>query len=72
MKIFVTSKPSAKKLGVTQIDETHFTVAVQEPPREGKANYAITKALAKHFGIPTINVGLVSGATSRQKVFEVS
>lgn len=72
MKIFVTSKPNAKKIGVIKIDDTHFIVAIQEPPREGRANYAIAKALAKYFGVRTIQVGLVSGATSRQKVFEIS
>ncbi|OGZ52845.1 MAG: hypothetical protein A3B25_01185 [Candidatus Ryanbacteria bacterium RIFCSPLOWO2_01_FULL_48_26] len=72
MKIFVTSKPSAKRIGIQKIDETHFTVSVQEPPREGRANYAIAKALAKYFGIPTISVCLISGATSKQKIFEIS
>ncbi len=72
MKIFVTAKPNAKRIGVQKIDETHFAVAVQEAPREGRANYAIAKALAKYLGVPTINVCLVSGASSKQKVFEIS
>ncbi|MEK7508127.1 MAG: DUF167 domain-containing protein [Patescibacteria group bacterium] len=72
MKIFVTAKPNSKMPGVAKIDETHFIVAVREPPREGRANYAITKALAQYFGVPTIGVCLISGATSKQKVFEIS
>lgn len=54
-----------------KIDDTHFVVSVREPPVRGLANKAITVALAKHFGRPIASVRLVSGATSRHKVFEI-
>lgn len=71
MKIFVRAKPNAREEKVEQADETHFTVAVKEPPRNGEANVAIARALARHFTIPSLNVRLVSGFSSRQKVFEI-
>ena len=71
MKIFVNAKPLAREEKVEQIDESHFTVAVKEPPRNGKANAAIQRALAGHFNTSPSNVRLVSGFTSRQKVFEI-
>ena len=52
MKIFVKAKPNAKVERVEKIDETHFVVAVKEPPLRGKANAAIVSALAEYFGIP--------------------
>ena len=38
------------------------------PPVDGKANEAIIKALAKHF---KTRVRMISGQTSRRKIFEV-
>jgi len=71
MKIFVTAKPLAKTEGVEKIDDAHFVVAVKEPPREGRANRAIAAALAGHFAVPPSRVRLVSGFSSKQKIFEV-
>ncbi|OGG37561.1 hypothetical protein A2110_02420 [Candidatus Jorgensenbacteria bacterium GWA1_54_12] len=71
MRIFVTAKPRAKEERVEKIDETHFVVAVTEPPVEGRANEAIVRALAKHFGVSSQNVRIVSGHTSRQKIVDV-
>ena len=71
MKIFVTAKPGAKEERVEKIDETHFFIAVKEPPVQGRANRAILKALAAHFGVPVSCICIVSGYTSRQKVIEV-
>lgn len=71
MKVIVTAKPNAKVAEVKQVDQTHFAVAVKEPPRGGKANQAIVKALAEHFGVSFSRVVLISGFSSKQKVFEV-
>ena len=71
MRIFVTAKPRAKEERVEKIDETHFVVAVTEPPVEGRANGAIVRALAEHFGVSSQNVRIVSGHTSRQKIVDV-
>ncbi|MDP2735269.1 MAG: DUF167 domain-containing protein, partial [bacterium] len=50
--IFVTAKPGAKEERIRKVDEMHFEVAVKEPPKQGRANKAIAKALAQHFGVP--------------------
>ena len=71
IKIFVIAKPNARRVGVEKIDETHLIVSVKEPPREGRANYAVLEALARHLNVSLSNIRLVSGATSRQKVFEI-
>ena len=72
MKILVTAKPNARKPSVRQIDETHFVIAVKEPAREGKANEAVAKALARHLRVPLVRITLHSGARSKQKVFEIA
>lgn len=71
MRIIVHAKPSTKVERVEGIGPHEFIVAVKEPPREGRANAAIIGALAEHFGVPSSRVRLVSGFTSRQKIFDV-
>ena len=82
MKIFVKAKPNSKKEKIEQIspssstlwgekNEMRFAVAVKEPPKDGKANEAIAKALARHFGVARPRVRLISGFSSREKVFEI-
>lgn len=56
---------------VTQIDETHFVVAVSEVPEKGKANKAVLEALAEFLKIKPSAIILVSGETSREKVFSL-
>ena len=71
MRLFITAKPAASEDRVEQIDATHFLVSVKAPPRQGLANAAITRALAAFFSVAPVRVCLVSGFTSRQKVFDI-
>lgn len=70
MKIFVKAKPLAREEKVERVDSSHFVVAVTAPPRDGATNIAIAKALATHFKTSPSRVFLVSGFSSKQKVFE--
>lgn len=71
MKIFVTAKPGSRKENIRKIDETHFTVAVKEPPVKGMANRAIVKVLAEYLKKPPFRLAIISGATSKHKIIEV-
>lgn len=71
MKIFVKVKPLAKEETVEKIDEINFKVSVKEPPVEGRANAAVVRALAGYFGVPQMNVRIVSGFSSRSKTVEI-
>ncbi len=71
MKIFVKATPNAKEQRIQKIDETHWLVSVKESPKQGKANRAIAKALARHFKTALSNIKLVSGFSAKQKVFEI-
>ncbi len=72
MKIFVKAKPGAGEKYVKKTDEMNFVVAIKEPPAKGKANAAIARALAEYFKVATSAVRLVSGFSSKQKVFEIT
>ena len=71
MKIYIIAKAGSRKEFVKQVDETHFTVAVHEPPIDGKANLAIIKALAEYFQKSPSQLEIIFRETSKRKTIEV-
>ncbi|MBI2024203.1 DUF167 domain-containing protein [Candidatus Giovannonibacteria bacterium] len=72
MKIYVKAKAAARENKVEEIDSSHFSVWVKEPPKDGKANAAIAKTLAQFFNVATSNVRQLSGFTSKNKIFDIN
>ena len=72
MRISVKVKPNARQNSINQIDENTFEVRVTVPPEKGKANKKVIELLAKHFHTAKSNIELVSGETSKEKVFEIT
>ena len=56
---------------IKKINATHLEISVTAPPKENKANFAIIGELAKYLHVPQSYIRIVSGKTSKQKVFEV-
>ena len=71
MKIQIKVKPNSRTAELIQEGDS-FIVKVKEPPKEGKANQAVIKVLAEHFGVPQSQVRILSGFRSRNKVIEVA
>lgn len=71
MKISVVAKPRSKKEYIKKVDHTHYVVAIKEPPVGGKANHAIIKSLAEYFAVTPSGITIISGVTSKQKVFDI-
>ncbi|MEK7578466.1 MAG: DUF167 domain-containing protein [Patescibacteria group bacterium] len=71
MKIFIKAKPNSREESIKKLSETNFEICVKEPPIKGRANAAIVKALARHFGVPLSSVSIVVGHTSHQKIVEI-
>lgn len=69
MKINVKAKPNSREEKVEKIDDNNFVVSVKEPPVAGRANRAIIKILSEYFH--TLNVRIVAGRTSRNKIIEI-
>ena len=62
--------PHAKQNKVVEADgvlRVYTTVA----PENGRANDAVIKALAKHFGVAKSQIKIVRGVTARDKVIEI-
>ncbi len=81
MKIIVRVKTNANReavtlltqptLGLISVGMDEYSVSVKEPPIDGKANKAIICALAKYFKVAPSLVSLLSGQTSKKKVFDI-
>ena len=71
MKIQVKVKPNSKTEELSREGDS-FIVKVREPPREGRANQAVIRLLAEHYGVPQNQVRILSGFRSRNKVVELA
>lgn len=72
----VRAQPGAKKTAVAGIygdgSTAQLKIAVHAPPIEGRANAALIEFLAATFSLPKSAVELISGETSRSKVFQLA
>lgn len=69
IKVKVTT--NAKKEEVIQKSEDSFQVKVRAKPIEGKANKAVTEALASFLKIPENKICLVRGSKTPNKIFKI-
>jgi len=70
MKIDVKVVPGAKKSLLKQEGEV-WKVYLQAPAVEGKANAALIKLLAGHFGVRKAQVKITKGLKSRLKTVSI-
>ncbi|MDD5147817.1 MAG: DUF167 domain-containing protein [Candidatus Daviesbacteria bacterium] len=71
MKISVIAHPNSKNPRIEEDLMKVLHVWVKAPPLKGKANKAITEALANFFGIKKGKVTLIRGEKSKNKLFEI-
>ena len=69
----IRAQPGAKKTAIVGIygegPTAQLKIQVHAPPIEGRANAALIEFLAETFSLPRKNIELVSGESSRSKVF---
>ena len=70
MKIDVNVKPGSKTDSIEKVGD-ELVVRVKARAVDGKANEAVVKLLAKHFGVRQSQVTVLRGQKSRQKVVEI-
>jgi uncharacterized protein len=75
VSLAVRAQPGAKKTAIAGVygegAAAQLKIAVHAPPLEGRANTALIEFLAEKFSLPKSAVELVSGETSRSKVFRL-
>jgi uncharacterized protein (TIGR00251 family) len=71
--VVVKVKPGSRKGPLVETDaDGQLTVYVREPAVDGKANAAVIRVLAEHFGVPPSRLELASGAGARIKRFRIT
>jgi len=70
MKIKVKVFTRSAKEEVVQKSDG-YTVRVKTAPHDGKANEAVIRLLARHFGVTRSAVRIASGLTVRNKTIEI-
>jgi uncharacterized protein len=69
----IRAQPGAKKTAILGVygdgPVTQLKIAVHAPPLEGRANAALVEFLADVFSLPKSVIEIVSGESSRSKVF---
>ena len=71
MRLTVKVTPGAKHERVTRIDASQLRIAVTEPAREGRANAAVVRAVARFLDVPPSAVRVIHGMTRRTKVIDI-
>lgn len=65
-------KPGSSKGPLVVVDdERELTVFLRERAVDGKANDALVRVLAEHFGVSKSRVTIVHGHASRTKIVEI-
>ena len=73
VRISLHVQPGAKRSALAgPYGDNSWKLAIQAPPVDGKANEAVQKLLAQWMDCPKGKVTLLSGQTSRDKVFFIS
>ncbi len=70
MKIIVKVKTKAKTEKVEKVGDI-YKVSVKQLPIDGRANKAVTLALANYFSVAPARIQLITGQTAKQKIFEI-
>ena len=73
MRLIIHAKPRSRQnaVFVDPDDVSNLTVHTTQPADKGRANDAVIKLLASHFGVPQSCLTLVSGLTSRTKLVDL-
>jgi uncharacterized protein len=73
--IKLTPNASSDRIGDTRQmpdGSEQLAVYVTAVPENGKANKAMLRQLAKHLDLPPSRLSVIRGATSRNKIVEIS
>jgi uncharacterized protein YggU (UPF0235/DUF167 family) len=68
MRIEVVVRPGLRHI---EEKEGRILVYTTEPKERNKANIDVTKQIAKYFSVSSGEVRIISGQSSRRKVFEI-
>ena len=71
MKIFVQAVPNSKQAKVVKISANQFSVKIDAPAEQDKANQRLIEILADYFQTNKSSIRIVHGCKSRNKLIEI-
>ena len=71
-KLLVKVKPNARENSLRQFQDGTWIAEVKEPPKNGKANRAMIKVIAKQFTVTKSQVSIKKGKSGRIKLIQLN
>jgi len=71
MKLQVRVKTNSGKQEIESFGDNRYLVYLVSRPENNEANIELIKLMAKHLGIPSTKLKIISGATGKDKTLEV-
>jgi len=71
MRIYIKAIPRSSQNKVEKLSEGEYRVRLTAPPVDGKANEALIKILAEHFGVAKSFISIVGGKSMSRKIVDV-
>lgn len=71
MRFYIRVKTNSGKQEIESFGDNRYLVYLKSPPENNEANIELIKLMAKHLGIPSTKLKIVSGATGKDKILEV-
>lgn len=72
VRLQVKVLPRASRDEIIEITDDYLRVKLTAPPVEGEANKRLTKFMGKALGCSSGKIKIISGATGRNKLLEIS
>ena len=72
MKVYVKVKPNSSKQEIIEFGNYRYLIYLTSQAENNEANIELIKLLSKHLGVPPKNIKITFGATSRDKILEIS
>jgi len=71
MRITVKVKPNSERQSI-KVENDIYTINLNSPPIEGKANKELIEVLSDYFNIPKSKIEIVSGYKGRVKIIDIN
>ena len=71
MIISIKVHPKSIRQEIKKINENKFEAFLKSAPEKNKANIELIKLLSKYFNIPSTNIKIKKGKTSKNKIVEI-
>lgn len=70
--ISVKTIPNSKRVEIKKLGRNAYSVRLDKPAIDGKANVRLIEVLADHFDIPKSSVEIVKGFRSKEKTVSIN